>query len=67
MVLETSCVVVTPPLCFKVLIPGLVKGTWSADEDENLINVKEELPTSDWGKISARVPGERCPSSFFLL
>ncbi|CAM9750963.1 unnamed protein product, partial [Pylaiella littoralis] len=41
----------------KVLIPGLVKGTWSADEDENLINVKEELPTSDWGKISARVPG----------
>ena len=41
----------------KVLAPGLVKGQWTAKEDQLLLSVMNEGAHKNWGSLSARIPG----------
>ncbi|CAN0407776.1 unnamed protein product, partial [Pylaiella littoralis] len=41
----------------QVLKPGLVKGHWSADEDDNLRKRREKYPSSNWGFIAKEMFG----------
>lgn len=41
----------------KVLQPGLVKGPWAAEEDEQLRKMVAALGTQDWSRVAARLPG----------
>lgn len=41
----------------KVLDPGLVKGPWTQEEDEKLIQMVERLGPKNWSQIALALPG----------
>jgi len=41
----------------KVLNPDLVKGPWTAEEDEKIIQLVNELGPKQWSKIAQQLPG----------
>ena len=41
----------------KVLNPSLVKGSWTKEEDEEIINFVARCGTKNWTKLAARLPG----------
>jgi hypothetical protein len=41
----------------RVLDPQLVKGSWTREEDEMILNFVKENGPSDWSKLAARLPG----------
>jgi len=41
----------------KVLDPGLVKGPWTQEEDEKLVQMVEKLGPKNWSQIALALPG----------
>lgn len=41
----------------KVLNPSLVKGSWTKEEDQEIINFVARCGTKNWTKLAARLPG----------
>jgi hypothetical protein len=41
----------------KVLNPELVKGPWTKEEDEKIIELVKELGAKQWSKIAMQLPG----------
>jgi len=41
----------------KVLNPTLVKGSWTRDEDEQIVSFVRENGTKDWTRLAAKLPG----------
>jgi hypothetical protein len=62
---DPNHVVVSP--CVQVLRPGLVKGPWTKEEDDTIVNCINAGVTK-WSEIAARIPGrigKQCRERWF--